>query len=549
LEVGFVISGDAKKIDLGNSSFEIMRNNNNLYIDKTMFIEHFLNEPNSIQLIVRQRRLGKSLNLDMLKCFLTDKVDHRGLFAGTYIESSPVWGQANSAPVFMFDFKNLSPYDYKESICEQIDKHISAYIDTDILTGYLKRRYERFINNPETNAEGLLILTQLVYELTGKQSYIFIDEYDKHLSDNYNNDAYSEIRNYETRFLSAGLEGNPYLKKALMTGVMRVSRESILSGLNNLVTYDLFADKAFTSDFGLTEEEIDALQKIYRFDKSLITQWYNGINIGKKSLYNVYSVLSCVQNGEYNNYWGRSGTMEIITNLIDDSRQRTIIRLLNGETVNIYLKDRISLHELADDPNDSVFYSFLLQAGYFSLEAVDWNNYGAIKIPNKEIMNVWKEFILSSLVKKGNTIRTLFDNINDLKTFDKDVEHFLNDRLSYFDIETSSCKSKTNEKTYHVFVLGLLSAYEDVSCKKPQSNRESGDGRYDILYEMNDLSIIFEFKSVENVSQLEAAAIEGLQQIDERRYYADATKNKPLIMTAIAFCGKQCVAKSRWHDS
>ena len=257
-----MLLGNKKNIDLGTSSFKRLRTEENLFIDKTQFIEHFLNETNSVQLIVRQRRLGKSLNLDMLKCFLTDKEDNTGLFERTRIKRSDVWSQVNSAPVFYFDFKNIKRENYIEEIWKQIVEYIYDYVDTDDLKGASKFRFDNYFNSKGSDANGLLFLTRMVYETTGKRSYILIDEYDKLLTDNYKHEDYESIKEYETSFLRAGLEGNEYLQKALLTGVMRVSRESMLSGLNNLVTYDLFSDKIYTQDFGLTEDEIDELQEI-----------------------------------------------------------------------------------------------------------------------------------------------------------------------------------------------------------------------------------------------------------------------------------------------
>jgi hypothetical protein len=213
------------------------------------------------------------------------------------------------------------------------------------------------VNNRETNTEGLLILTELVFKTTGKRSYILIDEYDKLLSDNYDSKAYDDIRAFETQFLSAGLKGNNYLEKAMLTGVMRVSRESILSGLNNLQTYDIFSDDVYTDDFGFTEEEIGELLKITDFDKDALKAWYNGVKINGKEIYNTYSVLTFLQKKRFGNYWGRSGTANIIISLLNDDRKETVIRLLNGEEVKTYVKDRISLQELNDDPGDSDFYS------------------------------------------------------------------------------------------------------------------------------------------------------------------------------------------------
>ena len=239
----------------------------------------------------------------------------------------------------------------------------------------------------------------------------------------------------------------------------------------------------------------------------------------------------------------------MIINLMDENRESALLKMLGGESVYTYINQRISLKELSQNPEDGAFYSLLIQAGYLALDKLNPSDQGLLKIPNKELMHVWRTFILSYMVKSSTRIISLFENISNLPIYDEDVKYFLNDRLSYFDISVDADEGRTAERIYHVFMLGLLSAHEDSSYKKPPlSNRESGDGRYDILFEMKGFSIIFEFKSVGDASQMESAVGQGLSQIDEKRYYADAPKGKPLIKTAIAFCGKRCAVKSSRHE-
>nr|AGS54223.1 conserved protein [uncultured bacterium contig00107] len=539
-----MVHGDPKRIDLGTSSFTRLREGNCLYIDKTRFIENFLNESNMVQLVVRQRRLGKSLNLDTLRCFLTDKEDNRTLFKGTYVEGSHVWEMANSAPVFLFDFKSLNKNAFKEEIFEQVRGHIVSYVDVKTLADDLKDRVDRMVKNPQDCTGGLILLTELVYKATGKRSYILIDEYDKLLTDNYDTGFYDEIREFETLFLSAGLKGNNYLEKAMMTGVMRVSRESILSGLNNLFTYDVFSDDLYTDDFGFTEGEMAELATLTDFDRQTARDWYNGVKINGKAIYNTYSVMSYLKTGRLENYWGRSGTVDIILGHLTVERQEVVERLLSGETAEAYIDRRISLHELAGDADDGAFYSLLAQSGYLSVECMDSDDFGSVRIPNRELMNVWRKFILKAFVKNEGKLRTLFDNIGDPPAFDRDVEWFLNDSLSYHDIAMGGSEP---ERVYHAFVLGILSAYQGSTCKRPLSNRESGGGRYDVLYERPDYQVIFEFKPVADPDKLEAAAKEALAQIDTKRYFAEAPTGKMLVKTGVAFSGKQCRVKSSLH--
>ncbi len=328
---------------------------------------------------------------------------------------------------------------------------------------------------------------------------------------------------------------------------MRISRESILSGLNNLYTYDIFSDYLYQDDFGLTECEIDELYALEYFDRDKLKSWYNGIKVNGRAIYNIYSVLSFLKSGQISNYWGRSGTLDIILSLLTNERLRALEKLLSGHVIEAIIDRHISLNDLTTTSSDATFYSVLVQAGYLSLDHINHESDSVrLSIPNTELMNVWKEFILQRFTKGEVPVKTLFDNIENLELFDSDLQYFLSDKLSYYDIDNSS--AKTRERIYHVFVLGLLSAYEDIRyIKPPLSNRESGDGRYDILLERKGFSIIFEFKSVDHIHQMPDAVQDGLQQIEDKRYYADVPKGTKLIKTSIAFCGKQCISKSVLH--
>jgi hypothetical protein len=538
-----MIIGDIKKINLSISSFERMISNGCLYVDKTKLIENFLNTQSDVQLVARQRRLGKSLNMDMLRCFLTDKTDNRRLFKGLYIESSPVWEMANSAPVFYFDFKRLNAKDYARGIfymiCEYIDLYCKGTDLSRMVRSYIdKERYE------DTN--GLFYLTEEVYQATGKRSYILIDEYDKLLMDNYNTDQYEEILSFETALLSSGLKGNHHLEKALLTGVMRVSHESMMSGLNNLVTFDVFNDDVYTDDYGLTEEEAVALSQQAGFDLDEARAWYNGVKINGHAIYNIYSVMSYISRGQYDCYWGKSGTLDLIIDLLNDNRKLTLAELLNGTQAEVAITNRISLKHLMNMASDEAFYSMLVQAGYLTLDGTVPNKTATalVSIPNKELMKAWKDFILESLYTEMPQVRTLFDRADNLDLFSKDLEYFLSDRLSYHDLATyqGENESRVRERVYHIFLLGILSAYDDVRCL---SNRESGDGRYDIFVERPDRNYIFEFKACGSKDDLDAKADEALAQIEDRRYGADAGAGKPLVKVGVAFCGKLCRVRSK----
>ena len=542
-----MIKGNINNISLSTSSFENIISSGRLYVDKTRLIENFLVSSSEANLIARQRRMGKSLNMDMIRCFLTDKQDMRYLFRGLYIETSLVWEKANSAPIFYFDFKGLSADDYKKQILEQFDEHVYDLCDTDNLKGYLKRKYENIISNPGRAIDSLQFLTELAFRTTGKRSYLLIDEYDNLLMRNYNSEKYEEIREFETALLSAALKGNNYLEKALLTGVMRISHESMLSGLNNIVTFDVFGDKIYTDDYGLTDDEVLELSKLADFNPDELRNWYNGIRIDDKPIYNIYSVMSYLNHKNYDCYWGKSGTMHLIAGLLNDDRKATLTRLLNGELAEVSIASRISLRDLTGKSSDQAFYSLLVQAGYLALCGKVEGKTAAynVSIPNKELMIVWKEFILENLYSGIPQVRTLFDHTNNLEEFARDLEYFLSDRLSYHNLSNHGSEPtvRVHEQIYHVFLLGILSAYENIQFKKPLSNRESGDGRYDILVEKLDTNYIFEFKAANSSEDLEKKADEALLQIESKRYGVDLGGNKKLIKIGVALHNKACKVK------
>ena len=541
-----MIIGDIRSINLSTSSFERMIAEGSLYIDKTRMIENFLQSKSDVHLLARQRRLGKSLNMDMLRCFLTDREDLRHLFIGLYIERSPQWNKANSAPVFYFDFKGLQPESYKDQVIKQIDKHIYSLVNPDSLSGYLKKQYDKIICGADRATESLYFLTELTYELTGKRSYLLIDEYDKLLLESYNTEIYDEVRLFETALLSSALKGNQYLEKALLTGVMRISHESMFSGLNNIVTFDVFSDSMYTDNYGLTDGEMECLSELAGFDINETRTWYNGIRIGGHAIYNIYSVMSYMTMGKYDCYWGKTGTMDMIIHMLNDSRKAVIAKLLNSEKVDVDMDNRISLRRLSDNSDDQAFYSMLVQAGYLALEdaVLSRADNATVSIPNTELMIVWRKFIFNSLYSSTPKIKTLFDNANDLSLFSKDVEYFLRDRLSYHDLSAyKNDDDHIHERMYHVFMLGILCAYEDTRFKYPLSNRESGSGRYDVLVEKPAGNFIFEFKVAESEKKLDERAQEALAQIETKRYGMDLSTSKRLVRVGVAFYGKMCIVR------
>jgi hypothetical protein len=288
------------------------------------------------------------------------------------------------------------------------------------------------------------------------------------------------------------------------------------------------------------------LKQLKEFDVDEARNWYNGINIDGNPVYNTYSMMSFLDRKKFDCYWGMSGSMNIIKNLLNDDRWETITKLMRGEEVSVPMNNRISLERIRSaDTGDESFYSLLAQGGYLSIME-NSDGMARVCIPNEELLRVWKSFILEDLYKSSKRVRSVFDNVNEPKLFEEDLEYFLTDRMSYHDLASygSEPRRRVHERAYHIFILGLLSAFEDMGSVRPLSNRESGDGRYDIMVESRDVCIIFELKACNEGEDPKTAAEKALAQIDAKRYGTEVGLEKKLVKVGIGFQGKQCSVRA-----
>ncbi|MCL1999185.1 MAG: PD-(D/E)XK nuclease domain-containing protein, partial [Turicibacter sp.] len=269
----------------------------------------------------------------------------------------------------------------------------------------------------------------------------------------------------------------------------------------------------------------------------------NGIMINGKPIYNTYSTMSFLDGIDYKCYWTMSGIMDTIADLTNDSRRKEITRMLGGEKMAITLEERISLLDLLNNPGDEDFYSLVVQAGYLSVEKLSAESSKMLlSIPNIELMKAWKDFILKRVFRMSSRyVRSIFENSDNLPLFAKDLERIITDRLSQNDLGSlkGEDRKKVPEILYHVFLLGLLCADGYTQRKYPLSNRESGDGRFDIFIERAEGNFMFELKSSKNLKSLEKDAQSALEQITAKRYGAE-NDAKRLVKVGIAFVGKTC---------
>ena len=403
---------------MSSSIFENFINNDCLYVDKTAFIEHVINEVSDVVLFTRPRRMGKSLNMNTLAAFLDCKKDTAGLFRGLYIEKSPVFGEINKYPVIYLSFKDCTPDNYKKELKNQIGKLIDKYLNPAQMGRILKNYLD---DKNDYSSTIMRELTEILFEVYNKKPFILIDEYDKPLLDNMLHADFMEIKAYLVVFLSSSMKDNPYLGKAVFTGVTRITKENLFSGLNNVKVYDIFKPSAFDADFSLTEDE---LAELVPEDKiSAVREWYNNMRVGGNLLYNIFSVMSYLSDKKAGPqaYWSRTGSEDLLVKLINDNRASAIINMMENSScqTDVLLDHQINMEHLKDSTlcSDASFYTLAVQAGYLSFNPTEHSVY-KIFIPNKEARGVWARIILNYRYKGTDAkLAEIFNGIHDINTF------------------------------------------------------------------------------------------------------------------------------------
>jgi hypothetical protein len=483
--------------------------------------------------------MGKSLNMNTLATFLDCKQDTAHLFKGLYIESSPEFGKVNKYPVIYLSFNDLKPDDYKWRFKMNLQEIARSYLAEEQINPKLLNYFEDKGNN---STGALLDLTNNLHSVYGIKPYIIIDEYDKILMDHIYSDEYTNLKKWITDIFGSALKDNASLEKAVLTGVTRVAKENMFSGLNNLKVYDVLTQSVYDADFSLTESELSELVPESEIDG--VRKWYNNMRVGKALLYNIYSVMSYLSDGQAKlmGYWSMTGGGNLLASLLTKTRAETIARMLDDDeyrygTMLDHQLNMECVKNTASCDNTS-FYTLALQAGYLTFEQV---NAGFFKvfIPNEEARRFWARLFLDTQYKNSiPRIIEIFNDIADTRRFDEQLTEFASMTLSYHDV----VKNNT-ESLYHVFFFGLLYAV-GYDC---ESNREAGLGRPDIFLRTPEYNAIFEFKVSESETD-EALRREteiALAQIDKKEYWPELVNSPlPVYKIAIACCGKKCLVKT-----
>jgi hypothetical protein len=556
-----------KLFPLGFSDYKQLLDENRYYIDKTLLIADLIKFGGAVTLIPRPRRFGKTVNMSMLKYFFErTEQSHRYLF-----EDKKIWheeqlrGMQGQFPLIFLTFKDIratdwaSAYDkFKHLIADEYERH-SYLLATAALSGNEKALFERItsLTAPESEYQnGLLYLSRFLTSHYHEKTVILIDEYDLPLHEGLLHHYYDEVVRFIRLFLGAGLKDNLSLKLSVITGVLHTAKEGIFSGLNNPTVFSLL-DLRFADKFGFTDEEISQLLRDYHLEsmQDEFRSWYDGYLIGETKIYNPWSTLSCMAaSGKLLAYWVNTGSQALISQIIASSSPQVKEAcgiLLRGNAIEkVPIDDKIVLTHLKRNPN--AIWFLLLFSGYLTANSFQIENgqyYVDLILPNRELAILFKRMI-ADLFEESLDQTDLISLKDALQNADGELfatllSKFIAQSMSWHDISENE-----PEKSYHLFVLGLLVLLADSYIIR--SNRESGYGRYDIMIIPRKHSLpgyIIEFKIKGTKESFEECAERALMQIKSKNYAAEleAANITKIVYFGIACSKKRVLLKSAAH--
>ena len=535
----------ARTVGIGIQSFEEVIEGNYFYIDKTSFIKEWWESGDSVTLITRPRRFGKTLNMSMLEHFFSIQYADRGdLFEGLSIWEEEKYRKLQGTyPVMSLSFARVKEKDYettRKKICEIIrNLYIKSIFlkDSNVLTDADRAYFDRILSVDVNNSDitsALYQLSDYLYRYYGKKVIILLDEYDTPMQEAYVGGFWEELVEFTRSLFNSTFKTNPYMARAVMTGITRVSKESIFSDLNNLKVVTTTSNEYATA-FGFTEEEVFQALEEYRYgeQKEKIKWWYDGFVFGKqKDIYNPWSILNFLDTGKIATYWANTSSNSLIGKLIREgnrSIKTTFEELLKGETIRCPIDEQIVYKQF--DDSDAAIWSLLLAGGY--LKVVDYEEKTIagqevlydLSLTNAEVQDMFygmvRGWFNKARVDYNDFVKSLLSG--DVEAMNEYMECVTDQIFSSFDSGTKPSKSQP-ERFYHGFVLGLIIDLTDRYVIT--SNRESGFGRYDVVIETKNKeedAIILEFKvfNSKKETSLEDTIESALTQIEEKNYAAD----------------------------
>ncbi len=547
-----------KSLPIGVSDFKLATTGY-YYVDKTLMIRDFLDKKPMVSLFTRPRRFGKTLNMDMLRVFFEKTNEDTSV----YFKDKQIWQcgdyytkHQGQYPVIFLTFKDVKSMTWEETF-QKIRRLISLEFirhneleTSSVLTAYEKEQYHLLAGDSGDEVDcqmGLQLLSLLLHKHYGRECIIIIDEYDTPIQQGHTCNFYPEIVNFMRNFFSGGLKDNPHLAFGFLTGILRVAKESIFSGMNNLKIYSIL-DDGYSSYFGFTEKEVKDMLRYYGKDDKYneLSEWYDGYRFGNTEIFNPWSVINYISDNCFPKaFWQSTGSNEIIGEIIQTATPeitKDLYKLLCGEKIAAYIDTGVIYPEVQNNPYS--IYSFLLVAGYLKVANIypqsDGNFMCDVAIPNKEITFVYEKEVLNRTNQNSLAISI------SQAIFSKDTQK-LQALLEDFMVKSISSIDGANEGFYHGMMLGLCAILGN--RYKIRSNRESGLGRFDI--QLMPLTkgmpgFIFEFKHTKDEhTDLSALADSALQQIEAKKYDTELRDNgvNSIISIGIAFRGKSAVVR------
>ena len=564
------------RLPIGYSDFKKIIDEDFDFVDKSLLIKEVINDAEVI-LITRPRRFGKTLNMSMLRCFFelnTDDAAH--LFKNLKISSEQdlLLKHQGQYPVVYLTFKDVKENSYQAAydkilqiIGNVYDEFSKVLLNSDKLTDFQKKNINTILSKNASQAEvedSLRMLSKSLYDHYGKKVCILIDEYDTPIQSGYLHNYYNEIVGLFRNLFSAALKDNIYLFKSVLTGILRISKESLFSGLNNLKVYSVVHPK-YGPYFGFTEDEVLVLlhQSGLKEKSAEIKDWYNGYQMGDCTVYNPWSIINCLQDdGVLGPYWVNTSDNALIKNILLKSSEGFNERfelLLEGGSIERLIDENFVYPDLVKN-NESAVWNLLLMTGYLKIDSYQRTDQGImcyLKIPNREIRNLYRG-IIEQWLSSGYGVEwynRFLENLldGDMKAFERDLTHIMEQTISSHDV------GKEPESFYHGLMIGLTASLYGRNDYETKSNRESGYGRYDYMilsHDLNKPTILFEFKKVSLPDNklkewrviLDKSAQEALKQIDTHAYLAEIKQRgiENILKIGISFSGKRfCIAYER----
>ena len=564
--------GENVKLPIGIESFQEIRTEGFYYVDKTALIEQLLDNWGKVNLFTRPRRFGKTLNMSMLKSFFEIETD-KSLFDGLYIsENEKLCNEyMGRFPVIFVTLKGveeLSFEDAKDRFVRIIGDEAERFrflLNDDSLTDEEKNDYLAVVHKSDGSfsmeddvfSSSLKTLSKLLYKHYGQKAVILIDEYDVPLDKAFQNGYYNEMVSLIRAMFGDALKTNEYLQFAVLTGCLRISKESIFTGLNNFKVLSI-ADLRFNEQFGFTDEEVKRLFTYYGLESRLADTkaWYDGYRFGDKDIYCPWDVINFAYDLRADikqrprAYWINTSGNGLLRRLIEKANVTTkndIERLVAGESIEKEIHQELTYNEIEDSIDN--IWSVLFTTGYLTMTEETDNGTYKLRIPNEELRTVYRkqvlEWINKSIQKEaaGDKLDSLWNAFaaGDAEMIEKYITNMLTRSISVFDVKGDDIR---RESSYHMIVMALLAANPDWNTR---SNVEAGDGFADIMVELDnpDLGAIVELKYVRDFAGMEASCRSALTQIKDKHYYEYLQNEgrEDIMLYGISFCRKRCRVK------